>query len=91
MKYTKQIGDGPAMASEPAAAYGAAVESRPAEDCSKVGDDGFWDGLSEEQLRRMPGVYTIDEMREEIRKSEASGTISNEEALSRFARWGFTL
>jgi len=39
----------------------------------------------------MPGVYTDEEFEEEIRQSLASGTVSNEEALARFAKWGFVL
>ena len=37
----------------------------------------------------MPCVYTDEEFEEELRLSEASGTISHEEALKYFAQWGF--
>lgn len=35
----------------------------------------------------MPCRFTEEELDEEIRLSEASGYISNEEALARFAKW----
>lgn len=37
----------------------------------------------------MPCVYTDEEFEEELRLSEASGTVSHEEALTYFAKWGF--
>lgn len=37
----------------------------------------------------MPCCYTEKELDEEIRLSEASGYISQEEALAKFAKWGF--
>lgn len=37
----------------------------------------------------MPCCYTEEELDEEIRLSEASGYISQEEALAKFAKWGF--
>ena len=37
----------------------------------------------------MPCVYTDEEFEEELRLSEASGTISHEETLKYFAQWGF--
>lgn len=46
---------------------------------------------SEPMMVNEPGVYTDEEFEEVIRQSMASGTISNEEALARFAKWGFVL
>ena len=37
----------------------------------------------------MPCRFTEEELDEEIRLSEASGYISQEEALAKFAKWGF--
>lgn len=35
----------------------------------------------------MPGIYTEEELDEEIRRSEASGVASEEEVAAMFARW----
>ncbi len=37
----------------------------------------------------MPCIFTEEELDEEIRQSEASGYITQEEVLSRLAEWGF--
>nr|WP_302828679.1 hypothetical protein [uncultured Bacteroides sp.] len=37
----------------------------------------------------MPCCFTEEELDEEIRLSEASGYITQEEALAKFAKWGF--
>lgn len=37
----------------------------------------------------MPCCFTEEELDEEIRLSEKSGYVSNEEALTKFAQWGF--
>ena len=37
----------------------------------------------------MPCCFTEEELDEEIRLSEASGYITQEEALTKFAKWGF--
>lgn len=37
----------------------------------------------------MPGIYTNEEFKEELRLSEANGFISHEEALAEFVKWGF--
>lgn len=42
--------------------------------------------LSDEE---MPCCFTEEELDEEIRLSEASGYITQEEALAKFAKWGF--
>lgn len=45
-----------------------------------------WKLLNEEE---MPCRFTEEELDEEIKLSEASGYIGHEEALARFAKWGF--
>lgn len=37
----------------------------------------------------MPCTFTEEELDEEVKQSEASGYITHEEALAKFARWGF--
>lgn len=37
----------------------------------------------------MPCVFTEEELDEEIRLSEASGYVTQKEALAKFAKWGF--
>ena len=37
----------------------------------------------------MPCRFTEEELDEEIRRSEAGGYMSHEEALAKFAQWGF--
>ena len=39
--------------------------------------------------KTMPCSFTEEELDEEIRLSEASGYISQEDALAKFAKWGF--
>jgi hypothetical protein len=41
------------------------------------------------QSEDMPGIYTDEEFKEELRLSEASGYVTHEEALQRFAKWGY--
>jgi hypothetical protein len=41
------------------------------------------------QSEDMPGIYTDEEFKEELRLSEASGYVTHEEALARFAEWGY--
>lgn len=91
MKYEQNIDKEPAMANEPVAAYGAAVKCRPAQeshDFDKELDD-FLDNLSDEQLRKMPCQFTEEELDEEIRLSEESGFVSNEDVKKMFAQWGY--
>lgn len=80
--------------SEPASTYGtsslqglknrliatidASTDERKLEQC--------WELL---QSNDMPCVFTDEEFAEEVRLSEASGFISQEEAEAIFAQWGF--
>lgn len=80
--------------SEPASAYGtsslqglknrliatidASTDERKLEQC--------WELL---QGNDMPCLFTDEEFAEEVRLSEASGFISQEEAEAIFAQWGF--
>ena len=82
-------------AEEPSVAYGASPSLQGLKNRLKASVDAATD---EEKLERclellhadeMPCVFTDEEFGEELRLSEESGTVSHEEALKEFAKWGF--
>ena len=80
--------------SEPATAYNASglqgLKNRLISTIDSINDEAklqeCWDLLHESS---MPCTFTEEELDEEIRQSEASGYITQQEILAKFARWGF--
>lgn len=84
------------IAAEPVAAYGyspnhvQALRDRIIEAINETDDEErLMECMEILHADTMPCVYTDEEFEEELRLSEASGTISHEEALKYFAQWGF--
>ena len=81
-------------ASEPAPAYNTAsfqaLKDRIIASVNTETDESkFEQCLAILHDHEMPGIYTNEEFKEELRLSEANGFISHEEALAEFAKWGF--
>lgn len=90
MKYEQYTTDKePAMANEPVAAYSTTKRYSHVPICSDSELDNIFANLSDEQLRNMPCQFTDEELDEEIRMSEESGFISNDEVKKRFEQWGY--
>lgn len=84
------------IAAEPVAAYGyspnhvQALRDRIIDAINETDDEErLMECMEILHADTMPCVYTDEEFEEELRLSEASGTISHEEALKYFAQWGF--
>ena len=84
------------IAAEPVAAYGyspnhvQALRDRITDAINETDDEErLMECMEILHADTMPCVYTDEEFEEELRLSEASGTISHEEALKYFAQWGF--
>ena len=84
------------IAAEPVAAYGyspnhvQALRDRIIDAINETDDEErLMECVEILHADTMPCVYTDEEFEEELRLSEASGTISHEEALKYFAQWGF--
>lgn len=84
------------IAAEPVAAYGyspnhvQALRNRIIDAINETDDEErLMECMEILHADTMPCVYTDEEFEEELRLSEASGTISHEEALKYFAQWGF--
>ena len=84
------------IAAEPVAAYGyspnhvQALRDRIIDAINETDDEErLMECMEILHADTMPCVYTDEEFEEELCLSEASGTISHEEALKYFAQWGF--
>ena len=94
--YKIEEAEGTLVASEPVAEYGytvnpvQALRNRIVGAVNETEDETLlMECLELLHADTMPCVYTDDELEEELRLSEASGTVSHEEALKYFAKWGF--
>ncbi len=94
--YKNDLTQEPPIAAEPVATYGYTIDSvqtlrsRIVDAVNETKDeDLLMECLELLHADTMPCVYTDEEFEEELRLSEASGSLSHEEALKYFAKWGF--
>lgn len=94
--YKIEEAEGALIASEPVAAYGyapsdvQALRNRIVNTVNETKDENLlMECLELLHADTMPCVYTDKEFEEELRLSETSGSISHEEALKYFEKWGF--
>lgn len=93
--YSAVLPQEPSIAAEPVATYGyttnsvQALRNRVVDAVAEIKDENLlMECLELLHADTMPCVFTDEEFEEELRLSEASGTVSHEEALEYFAKWG---